>query len=163
MNDFPMITSYFSKTFHTFLCLAVLTLSASFLEASRAKQAITKSKVTGSIFDIIDQNTGLEQENARLRARETSQWLVINQTRQPLVLTTEGTSTAMQIAAQSTFETTLESVTAFKPGDTLNLAIPGQGHTQLTLEAGKTTMLDGGKSVTIDFLSGSGAWLVLIR
>ena len=158
-----MKTSCFSRfrLLITISCLTLLVGGLLPLEAGRDKLPITKSKVTGSILELIKFNESLREENDRLKAQETSHWLVVNQTKKPFKLSF-GKAQDIVVDGYASQNATFESEKVFKPGDVVNLILSGEEAVSLTLQPGKVVELGKGVIARIDFLSGSGAWLVLV-
>jgi len=73
--------------------IASVLFAAVLLEAGRDKLPVTKSKVTGSVIDLIKSNESLEAENEKLRAvqqQATSLWYVVNLSSQTVTVTPKG-------------------------------------------------------------------------
>lgn len=162
-ETFSMKTSCFSNRIVRIVFLtAFIFLSLNSLEANRQKLPITHEKVTGSILDLIRSNENLQEENERLKARETSKWLVINQTQQVLKLSLGSGEQDLVLNAYASVETSLESEKKFKPGDSVSVRLADSSAKQVDLKPGKTIKLGNGFLARVDFLNGSGAWMVLV-
>ncbi len=144
-----------------FCVLFILSFESGVLYAGPGKSAVTESQVTGSVFDLLKQKDNLEAENAKLRSWETSKWLVVNQTVQVVQVTFATVEQAVSVPARGSKEAEIKSNKLIKPGDRVNVTVGGSP-TMVELKAGGQNVLASGVKVRVDFLSGSGAWFILV-
>lgn len=146
------------------LSLALCSAGMLTLEANRQKLPVTKDKVTGSVLDLIRSNEDLEAENQKLKAAQSqvsTKWLIVNLTGKAVTVLPEGAKGAVAVPANGQVSQTTQAAAPSKSGDALSLTLEGQ-HTSVKLKAGEVLELAGGAHARVDFLSGAGAWFVLV-
>ena len=139
----------------------------------RHKGAVTQDKVTGSILTIIRQRDAmkverdiLKMENERLKSLSSSSWILVNNSEHEVRLYHND---AMLIKAPplTAKEQIVETKKPLKVGDQLKFKLSDSKTVKLTMTPGATQsykMADGDTfSVTIDFLTGSRVWILLVR
>ena len=139
----------------------------------RHKGAVTQDKVTGSIIDLVrerdnmkEERDKLKMENDLLRSVSSSSWLLVNDSDAEVQLSRDGT-VLIEAAAKTVKEDAVKTGSPLKAGDRMKIKLGGSKSIKLKLEPGETKSYKSksGKSVavTIDFLTGSRVWMLLVR
>ena len=155
----------------SYLLLLLISTLISVPLHGRGKGAVTQDKVTGSIIDIIRQRDEvtverdkLKMENELLKTVSSSSWLLVNDSGTEVGLYQGGTLLA-KAPANTVKDGVIKTEKPLKVGDRLKLKL-GEKTVKLKLKPGETESHSAnGKNykVTIDFLTGSRAWLLLVR
>ena len=140
---------------------------------ARHKAAVTQGKIKASLIDLLRDRDNLKVERDRLRKENeqiksvsSSSWLLVNHSGSEARLSVND-SILIKAGPRSVNEALVKTMDPLKTGSRMKLELGSSDSIKLKLKPGVTEFhktKDGKKlAITIDFLTGTRVWMLLIR